>query len=95
MSDHNNNRLFWLRPAVVRVVVYVLYAVCALSVILEFVIHRHEKLDFAASFGFYAWYGFAGCVGLVIAAKGLRRLLMQPEDYYEAPTEQANREPHE
>ena len=69
-------------PRVVNAIVYALYGVCALSVMLDFVIHRHEKLAFAASFGFYAWYGFVACVGLVLAAKGLRRLLMRSEDYY-------------
>ncbi len=33
--------------------------------------------------GFDAIYGFVACVGLVIAAKGLRVLLMRDEDYYD------------
>ena len=33
-------------------------------------------------FGFDAIYGFVACVGLVLAAKGLRVLLMRDEDYY-------------
>lgn len=82
MKQGKEDDLFLLRPTVVQLIVYGLYAVCALSVLLEFVIHRHEKLGFAEGFGFYAWYGFAGCVGLVLAAKGMRRLLMRPEDYY-------------
>lgn len=69
------------RPIVDRIV-YALYAICALSVVLEWVVHRHEKLDFAGWFAFYAWYGFVACVGLVVAAKGLRRILMRSEDYY-------------
>jgi hypothetical protein len=33
--------------------------------------------------GFYALFGFAACVSLVLAAKQLRKLVMRPEDYYE------------
>lgn len=69
-------------PAKVNWIVRGLYLACALSVLMDFVIHRHETLDFAGSFGFYAWYGFVACVSLVIAAKGMRKLLMRPENYY-------------
>ncbi len=80
--NRDANSPFLLRPPVVNRIVYSLYAVCALSVLLDFAIHRHEQLGFAGSFGFYAWFGFVACVGLVLAAKGLRRILKRPEDYY-------------
>ena len=84
MSDaHKHDDKPWsVPPHIVTWIVYALYAICALSVLLEFVIHRHEKLGFAGSFGFYAWYGFVACVGLVLAAKVMRRVLMRDEDYY-------------
>jgi hypothetical protein len=71
-----------VRPALVNRIVYTLYALCALSVVLDLFVHRHEKFAFAGSFGFYAGYGFVACVALVLAAKGLRRLLMRDENYY-------------
>lgn len=75
----------WLdRPGNVDRIVHTLYALCGISVLLEFVIERHEKLAFAEWFGFYAWYGFVACVGLVLAAKTLRLILIRPEDYYTA-----------
>lgn len=43
--------------------------------------HPHFGLDGTFSFG--AWFGFASCVVLVIAAKGLGLLLKRPEDYYD------------
>ena len=49
----------------------------------DLVAHRHESLDYAGWFGFYGFYGFVACVALVLAAKGLRRLVMRPEDYYD------------
>ena len=70
-------------PRIVNWIVRALYAVCALSVVLDLVIHRHEILDFAHWFGFYAGFGFVACVVLVLAAKRLRRVLMRDEDYYE------------
>ena len=34
-------------------------------------------------FAFYGWYGFISCFFLVIAARGLRKLVMRDEDYYD------------
>jgi len=76
---------YLLRKSVVDRIVYALYAACAVSVALELFVHRHEKLGLAESFGFYAWYGLACCVALVLAAKGLRRLVARREDYYADP----------
>jgi hypothetical protein len=42
------------------------------------VAHGWESL-----WGFYAVYGFAACVLLVLLAKQLRKLLKRPEDYYD------------
>lgn len=81
MNQDSNTPLL-LRPQVVNRIVYALYAICAGTVLLDLVIHRHETLGFAESFGFYGWFGFVACVGLVLAAKGLRRLIKRPEDYY-------------
>jgi hypothetical protein len=35
------------------------------------------------TFGFYALFGFVAYVALIFLGKGLRALLMRPEDYYE------------
>ena len=50
---------------------------------IDLVLHKHEYFDFAAWFSFYAGYGFFACVALVLIAKGLRRVLMRSEDYYD------------
>ena len=44
---------------------------------------EHHGFGFESWPGFYALYGFAACVALVLAARELRKLLMRPEDYYE------------
>lgn len=73
----------WLdEPRNVDRVVYGVYAICAFTVLLDLVIHRHETLDFTHFFGFYAWYGFVACTGLVLAAKVLRIFVKRDEDYY-------------
>ncbi len=60
-----------------------LYAVCALLVVIDIFVPKHGPFAIEHWFGFYAFYGFIACVGLVIAAKGLRVILMKPEDYYD------------
>jgi hypothetical protein len=70
-------------PANVKRVLVVLYAACALLLLADFVLHRHIEHPLEELPGFYAVYGFVGCVALVVAAKELRRLVMRPEDYYD------------
>jgi len=44
---------------------------------------KHGEFGFQHWFGFDAVFGFIACVGLVLTAKQLRRLLMRDEDYYD------------
>ena len=80
----STGRVYWLdQPRNVRRLYLGLWAVGIVLVLADFVVHRHDELGFAATAGYYAAYGFAACVLLVLTAKGLRRLLKRPEDYYE------------
>ena len=92
MSESNNHhpgssgddRTSWLdRSENVTKIAWALYIVCAVVVLLDFVIHRHADVGADGFFGFYAAYGFFGSVGLVLAAKQMRKLLMRPENYYD------------
>lgn len=58
------------------------YAICAVLLVLDLVIHRHVYHSWENLFGFYPLYGFIGCVVLVLIAKWMRTFLMRPEDYY-------------
>ncbi|MDH5354821.1 MAG: hypothetical protein OEY09_10300 [Gammaproteobacteria bacterium] len=69
-------------PQNVKRILKALYGICAILVILDFVIHRHTYLDIEKLFAFYAVYGFVGCVLLVLIAKWMRTFLMRDEDYY-------------
>jgi hypothetical protein len=79
-----DDRKYWLDdPGNVTRLYRGLWVVGALLVALDFVIRRHDDLAFAETYGFYAWFGFAACVSLVLAAKLLRRWVKRPEDYYD------------
>jgi len=70
-------------PKNVKRILHALYAICGLLFILDLVIHRHTIHLLEPIWGFYAIYGFVGCVVLVLVAKWMRTFLMRDEDYYD------------
>lgn len=81
MSDE---RRYWLdRPENVTRLYRGLWLIGIGLVTLDLAVHRHEEWRFAETFAFFGVYGFIACVALVLTAKGLRRLLMRREDYYD------------
>lgn len=75
---------YWLdRPGNVELIVRAVYLICAVLVVADVFVPKHGPFPIEHVFGFYAWYGFFACVGLVLAAKVLRWVLMRPEDYYD------------
>ena len=87
MADQQkpDDKLYWLdEDKNVKKIIWALCIACALSVIAVLFYHKH--IVYAAEDwvpGMYGWYGFIGCVFLVLSAKLLRKLLMRSEDYYE------------
>lgn len=80
----SDGKTYWLdRKENVRKVYLAVWAACIILVALDPLVHKHASFGFDAWFGFHGWYGFVACVGLVLAAKALRRVLMRPEDYYD------------
>ncbi len=71
------------KPANQRLVRRFIYIACALLFIADFVVHRHISTPAERIPAFYALYGFVALVGVVMAAKGLRRLIMRDEGYYD------------
>lgn len=71
------------KPQNVRRTLNLLYAVCAVLFVADFLIHRHLEHLWESLWGFYAVYGFVACVILVLVAKQMRKLLMRREDYYD------------
>lgn len=70
-------------PVRVKRAIQALFAVCGLTFLLDFVVHRHVDHPWEGMIGFYAVYGFVACVLLVLIAKEMRKLLMRKEDYYD------------
>ena len=68
-------------PNNTRLVLRLLYFCCAVLLLFDLVIHRHVLHNWENLFGFYALYGFVGCVILVLVAKEMRKVLMRDEDY--------------
>ncbi len=71
-SKENVSKVYWS-----------VWVICGLLLVVDPFIHKHDDFQMESWFGFYGFYGFVACVGLVLAAKLLRKLLMRPEDYYE------------
>ena len=74
----------WDNPRNVKRLFNVFYAACAVVVVLDLVVERHEVHGWERFVEFYPFYGFVGIVLLVLIAKLMRRVLMRPEDYYDA-----------
>ena len=84
-TGHDKEKTYWLdSPANVKKIVWALVAVCALLFGADALIHKHGYFAVEHLFGFYGLYGFIVCVGLVLAAKAMRTILMRPEDYYDS-----------
>jgi hypothetical protein len=65
-----------------RRVLYVLYSCCAALLTIDVLYHRHSVHPWDSWWGFYAGFGFVGCVLLVLLARLMRRLVRRAEDYY-------------
>jgi hypothetical protein len=59
----------------------VLWAILALTLVLEFFMEPHPHFEVDGWPAFHAWYGFAACIGIILVAKALA-FLKRGEDYY-------------
>ena len=65
---------------------YTLIGICAFSIVCDFFYHKHVEYAVEDLIpGMYGWYGFIGCVFLVLSAKLLRKIVMRDENYYDEP----------
>lgn len=61
----------------------VLGVILALSVAVEFTLAKGPPEHLWEHKTFFAWYGFLGCVAIILVSKALgKRLLQRPEGYY-------------
>ena len=79
-----SEREYWLdKPSSINLIIKVLIAACVIVVLADFGYHKHGDFHFREWFAFDAVFGFAAYVFLVTSAKGLRKLIMRREDYYD------------
>ena len=84
MPEQNPDKQNWLDDP--KNVAKLFWGVIAAAVILfaaDAVYHKHVQLAAESIFGFYGIFGFVVCVALVLIAKGLQKILMRDEDYYD------------
>jgi len=71
------------RPQTKKLLWRLLWGVCALSLILEFFVHRESHFPQDDFFGFYAVLGFVACMVCILVAKGLSFILKKDVTYYD------------
>lgn len=83
-SGETGERKRWLDyPENVRKVYFSVWIACAVLLGLELLIDKHVETEVERWFGFHGFFGLVACVGLVLAAKLLRRVIARPENYYD------------
>ncbi len=81
---------YWLdRPENVDKIYWSVIIVCAALFLGDAFYHKHPYFSMEKIFGFYGIFGFVACVGLVLAAKELRKFLMRGEDFYDKANDDA------
>jgi len=86
MNEQNKHWL--LRKENIRKLWMFFIAILVVTVIAGIFVHQHVHFGIEDSFGFFAWYGFITCVGMVLFAKLLGIFLKRPEDYYDTSSNQ-------
>lgn len=83
MPDEKQKVYLFDKPKNVSRLLNGFYVSCVLLVIADFIVHRHIGFAWEEIPAFYAVYGFAACVVLVVIAKKMRKIVMRKENYYD------------
>jgi hypothetical protein len=75
---------FFDKPTNIKILFGVFYAILFLSLVAEFLVHKHIYFRWEEWPGFYAAFGFVAFVVLILTAKYLLRpIIKRKEDYYD------------
>ena len=88
----NEKNYFFDKKENIQKILYGFYALCAVLLAADFIIHRHTYHSWEQLPGFYPIFGFAACVALVLVATQMRKMLMKPENYYDRETNSAEKD---
>ncbi len=79
-----NDKKHWLvRPKTIRGLWMAFILVLAATVALNFLIPNKAHFEVDGFFGFFAIYGLATCVAMIVFAKALGVLLKRRDTYYD------------
>ncbi len=79
-----NDKKHWLvRPETIRGLWVVFILVLAATVALNFPVRIKGHFEVEGFFGFFAVYGLATCVAMIVFAKALGVLLKRRDTYYD------------
>jgi hypothetical protein len=84
MKDPRAQDPWLVRPASIRLMWRILWAVLTLTVALQSMIKVKGYFGIDGWFGFGAAFGFLSCLLMVLFAKGLGYLLKRDENYYQS-----------
>lgn len=82
MNESREDEAWLVRPATIRLLWRVLWAVLALTVAAQLVIKVKGYYGVDGWFGFGAAFGFISCLLMVLVAKGLGYVLKREQNYY-------------
>jgi len=82
MNESREDEAWLARPATIRLLWRVLWAVLALTVAAQLVIKVKGYYGVDGWFGFGAAFGFISCLLMVLVAKGLGYVLKREQNYY-------------
>ena len=83
MNEPEQKQHLFDNPRNVFRLLNVLYVICTLLFVLDFILHRHITHTLEDITGFYALFGFIAYTAIVLIAKQMRKILMRKEDYYD------------
>lgn len=83
-EDAKPGDVHWLvRPATIRRLWQIFAVILAVVALADLFLEHHPFFGIDGTFGFYAWYGFATCVAMVLFAKLIGLFLKRRDDYYD------------
>ena len=84
MDKPENEKETWLdRPRSVDKIIRAVAVICLAVLAADFFYEKHGHYSWEEWPGFYALFGFLSFVVIDIGGKGLRKLVMRDEDYYD------------
>ncbi len=79
-----NKKKYWLdKKRNIDLLIYGISVVCFGLLLADLFYEKHSKIFVEDWFGFYSFYGFFVCCGVVVGGKVLRKLVMRSENFYD------------